>query len=258
MDSSDFSNKKVLVTGASRGIGLGIARGFARARADLFIIGTNDKVHETANSLTEESGNPVEGLVCDITDRHAVSKTVSQLGQIDVLINNAGYERLTPILESGSEVENIFRRIIDVNILGTYYVTREAVSRMVSGSRIVITASVWGKTGMAGFTAYCASKHANIGFMRALADELGPRGITVNAVCPGWVRTDAAMRSLSIMASNESRSEEDCLNDILSAQAIEGLMEPDDVASTYLFLASDQACNITGQALSVDRGELLT
>jgi 3-hydroxybutyrate dehydrogenase len=129
---------------------------------------------------------------------------------------------------------------------------------MVSGSRIVITASVWGKTGMAGFTAYCASKHANIGFMRALADELGPRGITVNAVCPGWVRTDAAMRSLSIMASNESRSEEDCLNDILSAQAIEGLMEPDDVASTYLFLASDQACNITGQALSVDRGELLT
>ena len=258
MDSSDFSNKKVLVTGASRGIGLGIARGFARARADLCIIGTNDKVHETANSLTEESGNPVEGLVCDITDRHAVSKTVSQLGQIDVLINNAGYERLTPILESGSEVEAIFRRIIDVNILGTYYVTREAVSRMVSGSRIVITASVWGKTGMAGFTAYCASKHANIGFMRALADELGPRGITVNAVCPGWVRTDAAMRSLSIMASNESRSEEDCLNDILSAQAIEGLMEPDDVASTYLFLASDKACNITGQALNVDRGELLT
>ena len=111
---------------------------------------------------------------------------------------------------------------------------------------------------MAGFTAYCASKHANIGFMRALADELGPRGITVNAVCPGWVRTDAAMRSLSIMASNESRSEEDCLNDILSAQAIEGLMEPDDVASTYLFLASDKACNITGQALNVDRGELLT
>ena len=258
MDSSDFSNKKVFVTGASRGIGLGIARGFARARAGLFIIGTNDKVHETANSLTKETGNPVEGLVCDITDRHAVSKTVSQLGQIDVLINNAGYERLTPILESGSEVEDIFRRIIDVNILGTYYVTREAVSRMVSGSRIVITASVWGKTGMAGFTAYCASKHANIGFMRALANELGPRGITVNAVCPGWVRTDAAMRSLSIMASNESRSEEDCLNDILSAQAIEGLMEPDDVASTYLFLASDKACNITGQALNVDRGELLT
>jgi 3-hydroxybutyrate dehydrogenase len=187
-----------------------------------------------------------------------VARAHDEFGRVDVLINNAGYERLTHILESGSEVEDIFRRIIDVNILGTYYVTREAVSRMVSGSRIVITASVWGKTGMAGFTAYCASKHANIGFMRALADELGPRGITVNAVCPGWVRTDAAMRSLSIMASNESRSEEDCLNDILSAQAIEGLMEPDDVASTYLFLASDQACNITGQALNVDRGELLT
>ena len=93
--------------------------------------------------------------------------------------------------------------------------------------------------------------------MRALADELGPRGITVNAVCPGWVRTDAAMRSLSIMADNENRSEEECLTDILSAQAISGLMEPDDMASTYLFLASDHASNITGQTLNVDRGELL-
>lgn len=257
MSGFDFSNKKVLVTGASRGIGLGVARGFANARADLSIIGTNEKVHETANLLSTETSNTVQGLVCDITDRNAVSRTVGQLGPIDVLINNAGYERLTPILESGSEVEDLFRRIIDVNILGTYYVTREAVTKMAVGSRIVITASVWGKTGMGGFSAYCATKHANIGFMRALADELGPRGITVNAVCPGWVRTDAAMRSLSIMADNEDRSEEDCLEEILSGQAIGGLMEPDDMASTYLFLASDHASNITGQALSVDRGELL-
>ena len=253
----DFSNKKVLVTGASRGIGLGVARGFSHARADLSIIGTNEKVHETAEMLSKETGNLVEGLVCDITDRNAVSRTVGRLGALDVLVNNAGYERLTPILQDGSEVEDVFRRIVDVNILGTYYVTREAVQKMGAGSRIVITASVWGKTGMGGFSAYCATKHANIGFMRALADELGPRGITVNAVCPGWVRTDAAMRSLSIMADNENRSEEECLTDILSAQAISGLMEPDDMASTYLFLASDHASNITGQTLNVDRGELL-
>ena len=111
----DFSNKKVLVTGASRGIGLGVARGFAHAHADLSIIGTNEKVHETAEMLSRETGNVVEGLVCDITDRNAVSRTVGRLGALDVLVNNAGYERLTPILQSGSEVEDLFRRIIAVS-----------------------------------------------------------------------------------------------------------------------------------------------
>ena len=82
MDSSDFSNKKVLVTGASRGIGLGIARGFARARADLFIIGTNDKVHDTANSLTEESGNPVEGLVVILLIDMLFPKQLANLGKL--------------------------------------------------------------------------------------------------------------------------------------------------------------------------------
>ena len=184
----DFSGKKVLVTGASRGIGLGVARGFAQAGADLFIIATNDKVHETAAMLTQATGREVQGLVCDISDRAAVTDVVGGLGRLDVLVNNAGYERLTPILDPDPETEAIFRRIIEINVLGTYYVTREAVIRMQSGARIVITASVWGKTGSAGFSAYCASKHANIGFMRVLADELGPRGIGVNAVCPGWVR----------------------------------------------------------------------
>ena len=252
----DFSGKRVLVTGASRGIGLGVARGFAHAGADLSIIATNQKVFEAAAALSKETGQPVEGLVCDITDRARVAEVVGGLGRLDVLVNNAGYERLTPIDEPGTDVEDIFRRIIEINVLGTYYVTREVVATMEAGGRIVITASVWGKTGAAGFTGYCASKHANIGFMRALADELGPRGIAVNAVCPGWVRTEAAMRSLTRLAQAEGRSEDDCLADVLSAQAFEGLMEPDDMASTYLFLASDVAANVTGQALNVDRGEL--
>ena len=257
MTMFDFSGKKVLVTGASRGIGLGVARGFARAGANLSIIATDQKVHDAAAALAEETGQPVEGYVCDITQREVVAEVVGGLGRLDVLVNNAGYERLTPILDPDPETEQTFRRIIDVNVVGTYYVTREAVKQMKRGGRIVITSSVWGKTGAAGFSAYGASKHANIGFMRVLAEELGPRGITVNAVCPGWVRTDAAMRSLAMLAQNEKRSEEECLADILSAQAIDGLMEPDDMAAAFLFLASDHAADITGQALNVDRGELL-
>ena len=257
MTTFDFNGKKVLVTGASRGIGLGVARGFARAGADLSIIATNQQVHETAAVLAEETGRPVEGFVCDITQREMVAQVVGGLGRLDVLVNNAGYERLTPILDPDPETEQVFRRIIDINVVGTYYVTREAVKRMEHGARILITSSVWGKTGAAGFSAYCASKHANIGFMRVLSEELGPRGITVNAVCPGWVRTDAAMRSLTTLSRNEQRSEEEYLADILSVQAIGGLMEPDDMAAAFLFLASEHAADITGQALNVDRGELL-
>ena len=93
--------------------------------------------------------------------------------------------------------------------------------------------------------------------MRALAEELGPRGIAVNAVCPGWVRTDASMRSLAEIARREGRDEQACLDEIMATQAFGGLMEPDDVASTFLFLASEAAANITGQTLNVDRGELM-
>lgn len=253
----DFSGKRVLVTGASRGLGLGVARGFAAAGAELTILATGEHIKETAETLAQACGQPVGALVCDITERAAVAREVGGLGPLDVLVNNAGLELITPILEPGDEVEEAFRRIIEINVIGTYYVTREVVKTMAPGGRIVITASVWGRTAAPRFSAYAASKHANIGFMRALAEELGPRGIAVNAVCPGWVRTDASMRSLAEIARREGRDEQVCLDEIMSTQAFAGLMEPDDVASTFLFLASDQAANITGQTLNVDRGELM-
>ncbi|MCZ6859267.1 MAG: SDR family NAD(P)-dependent oxidoreductase, partial [Alphaproteobacteria bacterium] len=251
------SGKRVLVTGASRGLGLGVARGFAAAGAELTILATGEHVKRTAETLSEASGRPVGALVCDITDRAAVAREVGGLGPLDVLVNNAGLELITPILEPGEAVEETFRRIIEINVIGTYYVTREVVKTMAPGGRIVITASVWGRTSAPHFSAYSASKHANIGFMRAMAEELGPRGIAVNAVCPGWVRTDASMRSLAEIARREGRDEQVCLDEIMATQAFGGLMEPDDVASTFLFLASDQAANITGQTLNVDRGELM-
>lgn len=253
----DFSSKTVLVTGASRGIGLGVARGFAQAGATVHIFATTNAVHDAAKALSNETGASVTGHVCDITDREQVRTVMATFSAIDVLINNAGFERPTPIFEPGDAVEDTFRAIIDTNVLGTYYVTREAVQKMAPGSKIVITSSIWGQTAVAEMSAYCASKHANIGFMRSMAQELGPKGINVNAVCPGWVKTDAAMHSLNHMAVEQGRSEDALLDEILSVQAMPGLMVPDDMIGAYLFLASDAAANITGQSLNVDRGEVM-
>ena len=257
MTSFDFSGRKVLVTGASRGIGLGVAEGFLKAGADVTILSSGASIETVARELSEKHSRTVTGLVCDITGREAVAAAVGGLERIDVLVNNAGLELITPIDAAGREVEETFRRIIDINVMGTYYVTREALPKMSDGGRIILTSSMWGKTAVAEFSAYCTSKHANIGFMRSLAQELAPRGISVNAVCPGWVRTVASMRSLSAMAIREGRSEDDLLAEIVGAQAITGLMEPEDMAATYLFLASEAADNITGQALTVDRGEIM-
>ena len=182
---------------------------------------------------------------------------VGGLGPLDVLVNNAGLELVTPMLAAGDEVERTFVRIIDINVIGTYYVTREALSGMRAGGSIVLTSSVWGKTGAADFAAYVTSKHANIGFMRVLAKELGPRGIRVNAICPGWVRTRAALRSLGEISAAAAVGEDEMLDRILAGQALPGLMKPEDVADLYLFLASDLARNITGQAVNVDRGEVM-
>jgi len=252
-----FDGKRVLITGASRGIGYGVARAFAGAGAEVWLLADDEGVGEAAHRLAEETGTLTHAIRCDISDRAAVHDALAELGPMDVLVNNAGLERITPLLAPDEESEATFRRIIDINVMGTYYVTREVAANMPRGGRIILTASVWGRTAVAEFSAYCASKHANIGFMRSLAHELAPRGITVNAVCPGWVRTEASMRSLEAMATRRGVSRAALLDDIVGAQALPGLMEPEDAAGAYLFLAGAAAASVTGQTLNVDRGELM-
>src|SRR4029453_4236211 len=258
MNGFFFTANRVLVTGASHGIGYAVAEAFMRAGADVAILSSSNDILDAGKAIAAATGHLVKAEVCDITDRVAVRRVVGGLGRLDILVHNAGLELITPILEPGDEVEHRFERIIQINVVGTYYVTREAVPAMPTGGRIILTASIWGKTAAAEFSAYCASKHANIGFMRVLAKELGPRGITANAVCPGWGKTRAALRSLSEMSRRAGRPEQDMLAEVMAAQSLGGLMEPADIADIYLFLASEQARNITGQAYNIDRGEVMS
>ncbi|MBB96506.1 MAG: 3-beta hydroxysteroid dehydrogenase [Rhodobacteraceae bacterium] len=251
----DFTGQRVLITGGNMGLGAGVARGFLAAGAELIIAGIEPDVPDTAARWAQEFGRPVTGVTADIARPDDVARLADAAGPLDALINNAGLELITPIADPSPEVDATFRRITEINVIGTFSVIRALLPRLRDGGRIVNTASVWGKTAVAEFSAYCASKHAVIGLTRSLAHELAPRGISVNAVCPGWVRTTASMRSLGEMATRSGQTEDTLLAEITGAQALPGLMEPDDMAEMYLFLASAAARNITGQSFSVDRGE---
>ena len=253
----DFRNKSVVITGASRGIGFGVAEAFASLGADLHLISSGKTIHEAGKKLSELTDVPIKTYQCDISDKHKVNEVLSQIETIDVLINNAGLERPTPINSPDPQLIDDFERIININVLGTFYVTRASVGKMSKGGSIIITSSIWGKTAVSEFSAYCSSKHANIGFMRSLSKELGPQGIRVNAVCPGWVETESAMKSLAWMSQKTEMEESELLDEIVAAQSLTGLMQPSDASQLYLYLASSLASNITGQAINVDRGEVL-
>ncbi len=248
--SISYAGRSVVITGSSRGIGLGVAAGFAAAGASLHLIANDEAVHAVAKSLGATSA------VADIADKAQVAAALAGLTAIDVLINNAGLEVMTPIGDNSDAISDDFRRVIDINVTGTALVTAAALDRMHGCGAIINTASIWGRVAEPRFGAYVASKHAIIGLTKTWARELGPRGIRVNAVCPGWVRTEASMRSLARMAAEAGRDEQALLDEIVSGQALPGLMEPADMAPTYLFLGSDMAANITGQSIGVDRGEV--
>lgn len=250
----DFSGKHVLVTGASRGIGYAIAEAFSMAGATTTILAENTEIDEAAQTLERQSGRPVRSIQCDITDRDAVSSALQKLDGLDILINNAGLEHITPISDTSPESIDLFARIIEINVLGTYLVTRSAIPLMQAGASIVQTCSIWSNTAVADFSAYCSSKHANLGFLRSMAAELAPRNIRVNGVCPGWVKTAASMNSLADMSRRTGAAQQALLQEVIDSQLLPGLMEPGDVAPAYLFLASSAAGNITGQTITVDRG----
>lgn len=243
-------SRSVLITGASRGIGAACARAFARA-------GYRVAVHyhssgEAAEALTQElrgMGADTFAVRADVSDSAQVSGMLAavaeRFGDPDVLVNNAGVA-LVKLLTETSDDE--WRRLIDTNLSGVFYCCRAALPAMIRAHRgcIVNIASMWGEAGASCEAAYSASKGGVIALTKALAKELGPSGIRVNAVSPGVIMTD-------MMAGFG----EDDLRALQDEIPLGALGSPDDVAAAVLFLASDEARYITGQVLSVNGGMVI-
>ena len=169
-------------------------------------------------------------------------------------MNNAGVGGGRPIDKTDTAT---WRRIVDTNVWGTFLVSRQAVSMLGDGGRIVNLSSVLGRFGVPGYTAYCASKHAVIGFTRALALELAERCITVNAICPGWVDTEMALQGMQGGAAAMGISYEEFRAHALGNVPIGRMIQPDEVAHLVKFLASPQAAAITGQTYNICGGQTM-
>ncbi len=257
---SSLKDKRVIIIGGSAGIGLQTAKEASKRGARVVIVDRDaTRAAETAESLSRHA--PVSGLGADLTDAGDVARVAEgiekALGRIGVLVNNAGTEYPTPLDDAGPDAVSRWQWLIDNNLTSMVRITRALLPCIEDGASIINQSSIWGHSAVGGFSAYVASKHAVLGLTRSLAWELAPRRIRVNAVCPGWVRTEASMRSLASMAKDRGLPEDTVLQEILAAQAFPQLLEPQDIAGAYLFLASRDARSITGQSLVVSNGELM-
>ena len=261
-----LQDRVALVTGGSRGIGKAIAQALVGEGAKVAVCARNgDAIRKAADEISPGGGR-VLGFQADVTDKSAVrsfvQNVVARWGEIHILVNTAGSNARIPI---DSEDDAAWRAVLDSTILGTYYVTREVLRHMpmqrtveAPGGRIINMSSVLGRFGAPGCTAYCTAKHGIIGFTRALALEVVERGITVNAICPGWVETDMASVSMREAGRALGMSEEEFRRQALAAVPMRRILEPKEIADLVLYLASDASAGMTGQALNLCGGQVMS
>ena len=255
-----LAGRRAVVTGASRGIGRSIALVLAGAGADVAITARTLPDLEQLAAEIGDLGHRAVPLACDVTDpgqvQQMAARALEGLGGIDILVNNAGTAGSHKFL---NHPDDLWHQMLAINLTSVYYVTKAFVARMVEqrSGRIITIASIASKVGGRYIAAYTASKHGVLGLTRSLALELVQYGITVNAICPGYVDTPMSDAAVTNIVERTGADEAQARETLERLSPQNRLIQPEEVAALTLFLAQDASQGITGQAINVDSGAVM-
>lgn len=258
-------NRHALITGAGAGIGAAIAIALAQAGCRITLCGrTHDKLQAQAEALRAQMPD-VAVLIApmDVGDEHAVQAAVQQaqarFGPINILVNNAGQALSQPFAKTDAAM---WQQMLNVNLTGTYHCIQAVLPGMLEAAktgtpgRIVNIASTAGLKGYAYVSAYVAAKHGVVGLTKALALELARKGVTVNAICPGYTETDIVRDAVHNIVAKTGKSETEARQALAASNPQQRLVQPDEVAQSVLWLCGPGSDAINGQAIAIDGGEL--
>ncbi|MEK7866540.1 MAG: SDR family NAD(P)-dependent oxidoreductase [Planctomycetota bacterium] len=256
-----LSGRVAIVTGGGRGIGRESALALARAGADVAVLARSEAQIAAVASEVRALGVRSLAVPCDVTRVEAVNGSVDrvrqELGRVDILVNNAGVARSAPFLRTE---DALWDELLAVNLTAPFRFARAVLGGMLERGwgRIVTVASIAGKVGAAYIAAYTASKHGVIGLTRALAVEVAAKGVTVNAVCPGYVDTEMTTTNVHSMGEKTGRSEEEIRRILADQSPQKRIYRAEEVASLVAYLASDEAGGVNGQAINLCGGAVFS
>jgi NAD(P)-dependent dehydrogenase (short-subunit alcohol dehydrogenase family) len=252
-------DRVALVTGGGRGIGRAIALALAREGADVAVTARTATELEAVAAEVRGLGRRAVALRCDVAERTqvdaAADAAAAALGPVQILVNNAG---IAVAAKLGDIDDALWARHLAVNLSGAFYMSRALLPGMLAGGwgRIVNVASIAARAGYPYIAAYAASKHGLLGLTRALAMEVVTSGVTVNAICPGYVASDMTWESARRIEARTGRSYDDAVRSLAAFSPQRRLVEPEEVAALAVMLASEEARGVTAQAWSVDGGAI--